>query len=62
MCADTCVVGPEGGMELQVPIMTNFIDCLFENFDEGFIRSLSLTITLWVILSGKAMLDGEYLA
>lgn len=57
--ANTYTVGPKGGMELQVPIMTNFIDCFLEDFDKGFIWSFSLTITLWVVWGGEVMLDGE---
>lgn len=55
-------VGPKGIMELRVPITTSFIDYFLKDFDESFVWSLNLTITLRAVWSGEAVLDGEFLA
>ena len=42
-----------------MPITTEVIDNFLEDFEEGFISCLYLTITLWEIWARKVVMDAE---
>ena len=44
---------------LQVPIMAEIIDNFLEDFEEGFISCLHLTITLWEVGYREVVMDVE---
>ena len=51
------MIGPEGGIYLQVLIMVEIIDNFLKDFEEGFISCLYLTITLWEVGAREIMMD-----
>jgi hypothetical protein len=40
--------------------MTNFIESIFKDFNDGFIIYLSLVVTFWVVGYGEMVLDVEF--
>ena len=53
------MIGPKGRIYLQVPIIAGIIDNFLKDFEEGFISCLCLTIALWEVRIGEAMMDVE---
>lgn len=47
-------------IKVKVPVMTSFIENLFEDAQQGFVGYLDLFITLWVVWGGPMMLDIKF--
>ena len=53
------MISPKGKIDLQVPTTIGIIDNFLEDFEEGIISCLYLTITLWEVRAGEVVMDAE---